>query len=67
MECDVRMECGFTPVAVFVREDTGLGGERGGKYYWDPKIIFGGICSFCIIGNDETNVLAMSPTSTYRD
>jgi hypothetical protein len=33
-----------------------LGGKKGGKYYWDPEIIFGAICSFSIIGNDEKKV-----------
>jgi hypothetical protein len=31
-----------------------IGGKKGGKDCWDPEIIFGGICSFSIIGNDET-------------
>ncbi len=44
-----------------------IGGKKRGKYYWDPKIIFGRICSFSIIGNDETNVSVVVRTSTYRD
>jgi hypothetical protein len=40
-------------------------GEKRGNS--NPEIIFGGICSFSIIGNDETNVSVVACTSTYRD
>jgi hypothetical protein len=45
------------------------GEKKGGKYYWDPEIIFGAICSFSKFkfGDDETKVSVMARTSTYSD
>jgi hypothetical protein len=61
------LDADFHIICWVALEDTGLGGGRGRKYYWDPEIIFGGICSFSIIGNDETNVSVVARISTYGD
>jgi hypothetical protein len=65
--CDTFIELIEKQKSKLCQEDTGLGGERGGKYFWDPEIMFDGICSFSIIGNDETNFSVLVRTSTYRD